>query len=164
MDITAFLLDIEPRRAMASQATIPGQTNRCRCRASVATVVAVDDIAALTARNEHFIEACRRGSWEQLRQILGRDFRYLDGRTGQVWDPNRYAADLLHNPAPPGHRRGRDPRRREHRDRIGRTRSDTRPHRHNRYLDTYERRDGHWLCAHACVWPLPEHSGATVTP
>jgi hypothetical protein len=100
MDITAFLLDIEPRRAMASQATIPGQTNRCRCRASVATVVAVDDIAALTARNEHFIEACRRGSWEQLRQILGRDFRYLDGRTGQVWDPNRYAADLLHNPAP----------------------------------------------------------------
>jgi len=132
---------------------------------SVATVVAVDDIAALTARNKHFIDACRPGSWQQLRQILGGDFRYLDGRTGQVWDQNRYAVDLRHNPAPSLaidevviHVAGNTG------TVSARTRSDTRPHRHNRYLDTYERRDGRWLCVHACVWPLPEHSGATVAP
>jgi uncharacterized protein DUF4440 len=150
---------------MTGRATIPAQTNRCRCVASVATVVGVNDIAALTARNEHFIQACHQGSWEQLRQILGGDFRYLDGRTGEVWDEDRYARDLRDNPAPSlaidevviqvaGNTAGVS----------ARTHSDTRPHRHNRYLDTYERRDGHWRCVHACVWPLPEQSGDTVGP
>jgi hypothetical protein len=35
-------------------------------------------------------------------------------------------------------------------------RSFSRPGRFNRYVDTYERRDGRWLCVHACVWPLQE--------
>lgn len=25
---------------------------------------------------------------------------------------------------------------------------------YSRYIDTYQRRDGGWLCLHACVWPL----------
>jgi hypothetical protein len=124
----------------------------------------VYDIAELTARNEQFIEACREGSWEQLRQMLGGDFRYLDGRTGQVWDQHRYAADLRHNPAPSLavdevviHVAGNTA------TVSARTSSDARLHP-NRYLDTYERRDGQWLCVHACVWPLPEQRGDTVGP
>jgi hypothetical protein len=134
-----------------------------RCRP--VTVVRVDVIAALTARNEQFIQACRQGSWEQLRQILGSDFRYLDGCTGRVWDADRYIADLRDNPAPSLaidevviHVAG------DTATVSARTRSDARPQRHNRYLDTYERRDGHWLCVHACVWPLPGRTGDTVGP
>jgi hypothetical protein len=52
----------------------------------------VDDVAALIAHNEHFIESWRRGSWEWLREILGRDFGYLDGRTGEMWNHNRHVA------------------------------------------------------------------------
>lgn len=46
----------------------------------------MDDVDVLTARNEHFIDACRQGSWERLRMIVGSDFHYLDGRTGERWD------------------------------------------------------------------------------
>lgn len=52
------------------------------------------DIEALTALNEHFIQACRLGSWESLKVILGDDFQYLDGRTGEQWAQPRYIADL----------------------------------------------------------------------
>ena len=33
-------------------------------------------------------------------------------------------------------------------------RSFLKPGRYNRYVDTYARLDGGWLCVHACVWPL----------
>lgn len=115
------------------------------------------DVDALLERNEHFIQACRRGSWELLSEILGPEFRYLDGCSGQVWTPERYVTDLEQNPDPSlmidevaVHVAG---------DTAGvsaRTRSAARPDRANRYLDTYERRGGRWLCVHACVWPLPE--------
>jgi ketosteroid isomerase-like protein len=125
----------------------------------------VDDIAVLTACNEHFIDACRLGSWEKLREILGDDFRYLDGRTGETWDQVRYAADLRRNGAPSLtidevviHVAGNTA------TVSARTSSDAVPHRHNRYLDTYERRDKAWLCVHACVWPLPEDSRDTAAP
>jgi hypothetical protein len=32
----------------------------------------VDDIAALAARNEHFIQARRQGWWKQLPRIIGK--------------------------------------------------------------------------------------------
>jgi ketosteroid isomerase-like protein len=134
-------------------------------RAVAVTVDRVDDIAALIASNEHFIEACRRGSWESLREILGDDFCYLDGRTGETWNQNRYVTDLRNNPAPSLaidevviHVAGNTA------TVSARTHSDGRPRRSNRYLDTYERRDGRWLCVHACVWPLPEGGGAMVVP
>lgn len=60
----------------------------------------MEDTAELVARNEHFIAACRRGSWTQLRPILGADFRYLDGRTGNLWNQPSYISDLEANPAP----------------------------------------------------------------
>lgn len=128
-------------------------------------MLGVDDIAALAAHNEYFIEACRGESWEQLRVILGGDFQYLDGRTGESWDEDRYVSDLRENPTPSLvidqvaiHVAG------DTACVSARTRSGTRAGRANRYLDTYERRDGQWLCVHACVWPLPEVDGDTVAP
>jgi Domain of unknown function (DUF4440) len=124
----------------------------------------VDDIATLTERNEHFIAACRAGSWERLRPILGTDFRYLDGRTGEVWDEARYVADLRTNPAPSLvidelaiHVAGDTAT-------VSARTGGAIPGRCNRYLDTYERRAGEWLCVHACVWPLPDAGGDTVSP
>lgn len=35
-------------------------------------------------------------------------------------------------------------------------RTSRQPGRYGRYVDTYTRRDGGWLCVHACVWPLPD--------
>jgi len=117
----------------------------------------VNDIAALTARNEHFIEACRRGSWEMLQLIVGEDFQYLDGRTGQEWDQARYVSDLRANPAPALtidelriHVVG------DAAMVSARTASGAEHGRRNRYLDSYARRDGQWVCVHACVWPLPD--------
>ena len=57
-----------------------------RVAARVVTVTKVNDIEALTAHNEHFIQACRQGSWEMLQLILGSDFRYLDGGSGEQWE------------------------------------------------------------------------------
>ena len=115
----------------------------------------VDDRAELRVLNEEFIAACRAGSWERLRVILDEEFRYLDGRTGQRWDEARYAADLRAHPSPSLrfgqvdiHVAGPAA------TMSARTRSDDRPGRANRYLDTYARRDRRWLCVHACVWPL----------
>ncbi len=116
----------------------------------------MDDRAELQALNEEFIAACRVGSWERLRVILDEDFRYLDGRTGQKWDEARYVADLQAHPSlslrfdeVDIHVAGQTAAV------SARTLSDDRPGRANRYLDTYARRDGRWLCVHACVWPLP---------
>lgn len=117
--------------------------------------VDMDDVAALMARNEHFIESCRLGSWEMLQTILAEDFRYLDGRTGEAWPMAQYIADLRENPAPSlaidevvVHVAG------DTAVVTARTTSAERPGRANRYLDTYERRQDEWQCVHACVWPL----------
>jgi hypothetical protein len=124
----------------------------------------MDDVAALIARNDEFIEACRNGSWAQLRPVLAGEFRYLDGRTGEPWDEPRYIADLEQHAAPSlaidgvvMHVAGNTA------VVSARTTSSTRPGKANRYVDTYERRDGEWLCVHACVWPLPD-GVATVVP
>lgn len=123
----------------------------------------VNDVEVLTAHNEHFIEACRQGSWEYLRQILGTDFRYLDGRTGEVWEQSRYIDDLRQNPVPTlqidevaVHVAG------DTATVSARTYNAHRPGRSNRYLDTYERRGDAWLCVHACVWPLPAGDSGSV--
>ena len=114
----------------------------------------MDDIKELTELNLHFIESCRLGSWEMLRQILSPSFSYLDGRTGEVWDRQRYIEDLEGGPAPSLdidqvaiHVDGDTA--------VVSARSFTRPGRYSRYLDTYERREEGWRCVHACVWPLP---------
>lgn len=112
----------------------------------------------LTAHNDHFIEACRQGSWEMLQLVLWTDFAYLDGATGEPWDQQRYIDDLRANPSPALsidevaiHVAGGTA--------LVSARSCSRPGRHNRYLDTYERRGGEWRCVHACVWPLPDAVG-----
>lgn len=142
--------------SMTRESLPPAACGRDRC--------SVDDITALRAHNEHFIEACRQGSWEQLRPILGSDFQYLDGRTGEAWDEDRYVSDLRDNPAPSLaidqiaiHVAG-DTACVSARTRSAPTGSG------NRYLDTYERRGGRWVCVHACVWPLPPADGDTVAP
>ena len=113
----------------------------------------MDDLEVLNALNLRFVDAFRVGSWEQLRPILSSTFRYLDGATGEVWPIERYIADLDGKPLP-----GIDiDQVRIHVDgdvAVVSARSSTQPGRFNRYLDTYERRDGGWLCVHACVWPL----------
>jgi hypothetical protein len=110
----------------------------------------VEDLQLLALRNEHFIEACRQGSWSMLREILSPGFTYLDGSTGEVWPMDRYIADLEASPAP---------------DLaidqvaiqvIGSTAivsARTSPG-NNRYVDIYQRENGNWLCIHATVWPL----------
>jgi hypothetical protein len=117
--------------------------------------VNVDDIAVLTDLNTRFIDAFRKGSWELLQPILSPDFRYLDGNTGERWEPDRYSSSLQANPVPDlGF------------DQVdihidgnvavvsARTFVNPNPQRFSRYVDAYERRDGQWLCYHACVWRL----------
>jgi len=113
----------------------------------------VDDVEALGDRNLRFIEACRQGSWEMLQPILSPSFAYLDGATGKVWEMDRYIKDLRENPAPTLvidqlaiHVDGDTA--------VASARTQSRPGQSNRYIDTYERRGGEWLCVHACVWPL----------
>lgn len=111
-----------------------------------------DDVEVLTALNLRFIEAFRKGSWELLEPILSPGFAYLDGATGEVWDQDRYVADVrtglptLDIDQVVVHVDGDTA--------VVSARSSTRPGRYNRYVDTYERRGGGWLCMHACVWPL----------
>ncbi len=107
----------------------------------------------LTELNEQFVDAFRKGSWDLLRPILSPGFSYLDGATGDVWDMDRYIAVLEGNPLPTigidqvvVHIDGDTA--------VVSARSFTRPGKYNRYVDTYARRDGGWLCVHACVWPL----------
>jgi hypothetical protein len=116
--------------------------------------IGVDDVAALVARNDHFIEACRLGSWEMLRQILAPEFSYLDGTTGDVWPMDRYIADLRGSPTAglridqvQVHVAGNSAMV------SARTSADGRAGR-NRYIDSYERRADGWRCVHACVWPV----------
>jgi Domain of unknown function (DUF4440) len=114
----------------------------------------VDDRHALLELNEQFIDAFRNGSWEQLSPVLSPGFSYLDGTTGEVWEHERYVANLRANPSPAlqidqvvVHVDGDTA--------IVSARTSRQPGRYGRYMDTYERRDGRWLCIHACVWPLP---------
>jgi hypothetical protein len=113
----------------------------------------VDDVEILTERNEHFVEACRRGSWEMLEPILSPSFSYLDGASGEVWEISRYieavranAASSLRIDQVAIHVAGDTA--------VVSARALKSPITSNRYLDTYERRDGEWLCVHSSVWPL----------
>lgn len=111
------------------------------------------DMAALTDLNERFIDAFRKGQWALLKPILTPGFTYLDGATGELWPLERYIADLEGAPLPTIE----IDQVRVHVDgdtAIVSARSITRPGQFNRYVDTYERRAGVWLCVHACVWPL----------
>jgi hypothetical protein len=117
----------------------------------------MDDTTALTELNTQFIDAFRQGSWELLAPILSPAFRYLDGATGEVWPHRRYVENLEGNPAPTlaldqvvVHVDGNTA--------VVSARTSRQPGRYSRYVDTYERRDGGWVCVHACVWPLPTSS------
>ena len=114
----------------------------------------MDDARVLTTLNEQFIEAFRRGSWELLEPILSPSFAYLDGRSGETWTHDRYVRDLRAHPAPALaidqlsiHVDGDTA--------VVSARTSRGAGSYNRYVDTYERRDGEWKCVHACVWPLP---------
>ncbi|WP_456244906.1 nuclear transport factor 2 family protein [Longispora urticae] len=114
----------------------------------------MDDIATLTQLNDQFIEAFRKARWEILEPVLTDDFRYLDGRTGELWDMPRYIADLTAAPLPTIdidqvviHVAGDVA--------VVSARSFLRPGRYNRYVDSYRRTAEGWRCFHACVWPLP---------
>lgn len=113
----------------------------------------MDDVKVLTELNEQFIEAFRRGSWELLQPVLSPSFSYLDGSTGEAWSQDRYIANLRAHPSPnlefdqlAIHVDGDTA--------VVSARTSRTPGRYSRYVDTYERRAGGWLCVHACVWPL----------
>lgn len=113
----------------------------------------MDDRATLTELNRQFVDAFRRGSWEALQRVLSDSFGYLDGASGEACDLARYAEDLRANPVPSievdqvvVHVDGDAA--------VVSARSSSRPGRFNRYVDSYVRRDGRWVCYHACVWPL----------
>jgi Domain of unknown function (DUF4440) len=113
----------------------------------------MDDTDVLTELNTRFIDAFRRGSWELLEPILSPSFGYLDGASGEIWTHERYVEDLRANPAPAlaldqvvVHVDGNTA--------VVSGRTSRQPGRFSRYVDTYERRDGEWVCIHACVWPL----------
>lgn len=112
------------------------------------------DVGLLTEANTRFIEAFRQGSWALLEPLLSPWFRYLDGRTGELWDMSRYIDNLLEHPQPSLwidqlviHVDG------DIASVSARTHSAS--GRSNRYLDTYRRDIDRWRCVHACVWPLP---------
>lgn len=117
----------------------------------------VNDVNVLTGLNLRFVDAFRRGSWETLQPILSPSFRYLDGTTGELWEMQRYIDDLTSSPQPTididqvvVHVAGDVA--------AVSARSFTHPDHHNRYIDSYERRDDRWLCFHACVWSLTERA------
>lgn len=113
----------------------------------------MDDVQQLTGLNRRFIEAFRQGSWDLLQPLLSPSFSYLDGATGDVWEHERYVENLDGHPSPAlaidqvtVHVDGDTA--------VVSARTSRRPGRYSRYVDTYERRDGGWVCVHACVWPL----------
>jgi hypothetical protein len=113
----------------------------------------MDDMKTLIDLNVRFVDAFRMGSFAVLRPILAPDFSYLDGATGEVWPLERYAADLEGRPLPElsidqvrVHVAGEVA--------VVSARTSSRPGGRSRYLDTYRRRGGRWLCVHACVWPI----------
>lgn len=113
----------------------------------------MDDTAVLTELNERFIESFRQGSWQMLKPILSPSFSYLNGATGETLAIEPYAESLEGNPVPAltidqvvVHVDGDSA--------VVSARTSREAGRYSRYVDTYERRDGSWVCTHACVWPL----------
>lgn len=114
----------------------------------------MNDTEVLLELNERFIEAFRQGSWEMLQPILSPNFTYLDGNTGDVSEIEPYAK-ALQNGAVPAlaidqvvvHIDGDAAV-------VSARTSGRQPGLHSRYVDSYERRDGQWICYHACVWRL----------
>jgi len=113
----------------------------------------MDDIEELTRLNLQFIQAFREGSWDLLQPILSPSFSYLDGSTGEVWEHQRYVDNLNGHPAPSlaidqvtVHVDGSTA--------VVSGRTTRQPGKYSRYVDTYDRREGGWVCIHACVWPL----------
>jgi ketosteroid isomerase-like protein len=113
----------------------------------------MDDVKALTALNDQFIDAFRRGSWDVLAPILAPSFTYLDGATGEVWSRERYVTNLEGHPLPTiafdqlvVHVDGDLA--------VVSARTSVTPGRYSRFVDTYHRRPEGWRCVHACVWPL----------
>jgi Domain of unknown function (DUF4440) len=120
--------------------------------------ILVNDLDQLTERNEQFVEACRKGSWAILQRIVAPTFSHLDGASGEVWEIDRYIRHLRHHPAPAL----RVDQLVIHID--GNTaavsaRSLRLPATTHRYLNTYVRRDGEWLCVHGCTWPVDTRLG-----
>jgi hypothetical protein len=116
----------------------------------------MSDTAELERLNEQFIEAFRQGSWALLEPILSPRFQYLDGASGEVWPMEKYIDNLDGHGSPELSidevviHIGGDIA-------VVSARTSRQPaNRHNRYVDTYERRDGTWRCVHACVWPVRE--------
>lgn len=116
----------------------------------------MDHVKVITELNLQFIDAWRRGSWDLLDPILSPEFTYLDGRTGEVTDRDRYQENVLAGAVPT----------------IGidqvvvhvdgnvavvsaRSFRGPVPERYTRYIDTYELRGDNWMCVNACLWPLP---------
>jgi hypothetical protein len=58
-----------------------------------------NDIKELTELNLQFIDALA-GQVEILEPILSPSFRYLDGKTGEVWEPQRYIDNVRSAPLP----------------------------------------------------------------
>lgn len=109
------------------------------------------DTQALIDLNDRFIDACRQGSWEKLQQVLTPGFSYTNGNTGEVLDIEPYSK--LVTPAPDlvidqvvVHVDGDAG--------IVSARSSAMPGTYSRYVDSYRRVDGEWLCYHASVWRL----------
>ena len=113
----------------------------------------MNDTETLLDLNTQFIDAFRQGSWELLEPILSPEFRYLDGATGEVWPHDRYVETLRANPAP-GLALDQVVVHVDHNTAVVSARTSRQPGKYRRYVDTYERRDGGWVCVHACVWPL----------
>jgi Domain of unknown function (DUF4440) len=127
-------------------------------RVPMTDVQELTDLEQLTAHNERFVEATRRGTWAILQPVLAPLFEHLDGATGEVWEIDRYMRHLRHNPAPTLrvdqlviHINGNTA--------SVSARSLRLPATTFRYLDTYERRDGEWLCVHSCRWPVDTQLG-----
>lgn len=115
----------------------------------------MDDAQELRRLNDRFIQAFREGSWAMLEPILSPSFSYLDGATGEVWEQERYIENLDGHPIPTleidqvsVHVDGDTA--------VVSARTSRQAGKYNRYVDTYERREGGWVCVHACVWPLHE--------
>ena len=107
------------------------------------------------ARRAHALKSAHRPQPGFEPTVVG-----LDGVTGELWEMPRYIRDLRAHPSPTLsideiaiHVAG------DTATVSARTRTRSHPGRQNRYLDTYTRRDGGWVCVHACVWRLPDGLG-----
>jgi Domain of unknown function (DUF4440) len=100
------------------------------------------DTAELERLNKQFIEAFRQGSWALLEPILSPRFQYLDGASGEPWQMEKYIHNLDGHASPELsidelviHIDGDTA--------VVSARTSRRPaNRHNRYVDTFERRAG----------------------